>query len=110
MIFTYKILEHIINGKNDFFDKKKFFFVKNMKMKLSMVNPLFFEVDFLWVFENQIHKIWISEILWKSLKILHFFTHFHFPTYGVFDRNFMYLKKKKTQILIFLNIGKMIEI
>ena len=47
MIFTYKILEHIINGKNDFFDKKKFFFVKNMKMKLSMVNPLFFEVDFL---------------------------------------------------------------
>ena len=47
MIFIYKILEHIINGKNDFFDKKKFFFVKNMKMKLSMVNTLFFEVDFL---------------------------------------------------------------
>ena len=46
MIFTYKILGHIINGKNEFFHKKKFFFVKKLKMKLSIVNPLFFEVDF----------------------------------------------------------------
>ena len=46
-IFTYKILGLIINGKNEFFHKMNLFFVKNFKMKLSMVNPLFFEVVFL---------------------------------------------------------------